>query len=1128
MNQNPTQLCTIRGRSVAWVALALLLAISVEAQLAPSVDATTLARYDKNHNGRLDADELAALAADRPKTVPVEAKPVGDETVTLSPFEVVADTKGYFAANTMSGTRLNSKLEDLGASISIVTTEQMADFAMLDLNDVFLYSLNTEGTGTFTSFDANAGSQGEITDTVSGDPANANRVRGIGNANVSNGNFETSNRVPIDPIDADAVEISRGPNANIFGLGNASGTVNIVGAAANLQRNRSQVALRADSDDGYRASLDLNRVLLRDQLALRLSLVRQHDGFDLKPSGVETNRLNGMVQFRPFSRTTLKATYQDYRAHGNRPNSLPPLDGISDWRAAGSPSWDPLTNSMYAPDGTFLRTGSPAYLFTPAANYNQLFIDRNGVERITQTFGVSGNSPGSTAQSTGTNTRKLVVTRALVNDTQPLIARQVEMITDKKIYDWSSINLAAPNRFNDRTKSLRVTLDQMCFETTRQSLAVQAGWFREESDRYTNYLLGDGRTNGPTGQLAIDVNTRLLDGTRNPYYLRPLLALITTRSRVQPLSSDNYRGQFAYKVDFTREKNFSRWLGRHGLVGYAEYKEKIQRSYQFSLGFNDRGASGGQNYNRFYVGDNQGLNVDYAPGTYGPGTSNFTWGNAVSGAFTTVPATIADVPTFAPSLLNGASGTLAIQKTAGGILQSALLRERVVTTLGLRRDRHFTRQQNPTAVTADGLDYDYAYVNQWRKDADWQTREGNTRQGGVVVRPFRGLDFVKRRAASGAGAARLAADFLDNLSLHYNRSESFLPAPPARNVFGEFLPDPSGRSKDYGFSLSLLDGRFVIRVNKYETRQANSRSGASAGLASVLASLDYTSTAFALQQEATAWITAANRAITPAQLTAELTKVMGVPPKDLAEVAAYPFSETDDVIGKGHELELHFNPTRHWTLTANIAEQRTINANLARNVALYNARRLPLWTTIKDPRIDPRVEPGQLWWNHLYGGAETPFENCRRRFANPFQTAVATDGLARPQVRRYRGTVSTNFRLAGLTDHRLLRNFNVGGALRFETKGAIGYYGAQQLPAIITAYDYQRPVWDKGHIYADAFLGYRRRLFADKVGATFQLNVRNLQEGGRLQPIGAFPDGTPNSFRIVSPRQFILSATFDL
>jgi hypothetical protein len=46
--------------------------------------------------------------------------------------------------------------------------------------------------------------------------------------------------------------------------------------------------------------------------------------------------------------------------------------------------------------------------------------------------------------------------------------------------------------------------------------------------------------------------------------------------------------------------------------------------------------------------------------------------------------------------------------------------------------------------------------------------------------------------------------------------------------------------------------------------------------------------------------------------------------------------------------------------------------------------------------------------------------------------------------------------------------------------------------------------------------------------ATFRLNVRNVQEDGRLQPINAGPDGEPNSYRIVAPRQFIFSATFDL
>jgi len=48
------------------------------------------------------------------------------------------------------------------------------------------------------------------------------------------------------------------------------------------------------------------------------------------------------------------------------------------------------------------------------------------------------------------------------------------------------------------------------------------------------------------------------------------------------------------------------------------------------------------------------------------------------------------------------------------------------------------------------------------------------------------------------------------------------------------------------------------------------------------------------------------------------------------------------------------------------------------------------------------------------------------------------------------------------------------------------------------------------------------------VGLTLQLNVRNLQEGGRLQAISAYPNGRPGAFRIVDPRQFILTATFDL
>ena len=107
----------------------------------------------------------------------------GDEVVELSPFTVVSEAKGYFQSNTMSGTRLNSKIEDLGQSITVMTKEQMQDFAMLNINDVFDYMASTEGTNSYSQFDTDR--TGAVVDQVSLNPNNANRVRGIGNANIA-------------------------------------------------------------------------------------------------------------------------------------------------------------------------------------------------------------------------------------------------------------------------------------------------------------------------------------------------------------------------------------------------------------------------------------------------------------------------------------------------------------------------------------------------------------------------------------------------------------------------------------------------------------------------------------------------------------------------------------------------------------------------------------------------------------------------------------------------------------------------------------------------------------------------------------------------------------------------------
>ena len=129
-----------------------------------------------------DVDEaLVVVAASAAQNnAPGDPTKNDGDVVSLSPFEVVSDTKGYYASNTMSGTRFNSKLEDLGASISVMTKEQMQDFAMLDINDIFDYMASTEGTGSYSQFDTDR--TGAVVDQVSLNPNNANRVRGLGNA----------------------------------------------------------------------------------------------------------------------------------------------------------------------------------------------------------------------------------------------------------------------------------------------------------------------------------------------------------------------------------------------------------------------------------------------------------------------------------------------------------------------------------------------------------------------------------------------------------------------------------------------------------------------------------------------------------------------------------------------------------------------------------------------------------------------------------------------------------------------------------------------------------------------------------------------------------------------------------
>jgi hypothetical protein len=80
----------------------------------------------------------------------------------------------------------------------------------------------------------------------------------------------------------------------------------------------------------------------------------------------------------------------------------------------------------------------------------------------------------------------------------------------------------------------------------------------------------------------------------------------------------------------------------------------------------------------------------------------------------------------------------------------------------------------------------------------------------------------------------------------------------------------------------------------------------------------------------------------------------------------------------------------------------------------------------------------------------------------------------------------------------------------------------------IVDYDSNRPIYDKPRTYVDFKLAHDLPLWSNKVKCKIQLNVNNVFEDGHLQPIAYNPDGRAWGYRIVDPRQFILTVTFDL
>ena len=131
----------------------------------------------------------------------------------------------------------------------------------------------------------------------------------------------------------------------------------------------------------------------------------------------------------------------------------------------------------------------------------------------------------------------------------------------------------------------------------------------------------------------------------------------------------------------------------------------------------------------------------------------------------------------------------------------------------------------------------------------------------------------------GSTIGRVLAEAASSLSLTYNRSDNFIPQGPAVDLFLRPLPNQTGKTTDNGFWMTLLDGRFSVRYNHFQTDQINIRNGDIATIAQRVLRADglNATDAWNLQDRSTEWITQLNPSFTPAQIKTAVAKTMGLP-----------------------------------------------------------------------------------------------------------------------------------------------------------------------------------------------------------------------------------------------------------
>jgi hypothetical protein len=1201
------------------------------AQQAPAPTATQVAKYDANKNGRLDPEEIAAMQADEAKASGAVASggTSSSDVLKLSPFTVSTDKdSGYYAQNTLFGSRLNTNIGDLAASITVVTKQQLEDTGAVDINDVFLYEANTEGAATYTP---NLLNRGTVRDGISGYSnddgipfgiATANRVRGLGAADTAQNNYPTISRIAFDSYNTNSVEISRGPNSLLFGTGGASGIVNQSTAQAVLNQKHTTVSGRYGSFDAWRASIGTN-VPVGEKVAVYAAALYDHRGYQRKPSADNYRRQTIAVTYEPFSKTRLTASFEHYDNYNNRPNFTMPTDFVTSWRKSGRPSWDPTTQLVTIADTGQVRgpylidSRDPRYAASVAAG-SPLPVGDSQLSSTTSAFFIPGivfpgrqriryddgrvvdawvdsalSGGGATAlplsiyaaPAAGSRTAaqwiaasaRYTTSAALPSPRPPASTGATQWgnwyevgVTDRSIYDWEKYNILGANYGTQNAKTYNVEFQQRILS----NLDLQVGWFRQELDEHNHYGLG--QVNDAL-RVFVDTNTKLLDGTPNPYYGAPYVQDWQADDFARPENNNNLRAMLAYQLDLARNNNWTRFLGRHrfGALGSRQqtWTNNLRNRLSWDGGdprFLPVGATTGAAFNwsgsptiaRYYYLGKGGTNGSITQGIQAPGAPQYGGADSVTFRFynwntQAYSNTQMHFDNNAFYAGNGNGQTTRQVDSRSFSWQGYLWQDRLLPTFGWRNDKIKIRQSTRSGLTTAILYPNGFGTNEYTGifGAPFYI-QGSTKTMGGVAKPFlhwRAIDDAAERG-------NFLADLARGLSVHYNTSDNFNAPPSVQyDFFGTPLGKPQGKGKDYGFGISLFNNKLVARLNWYDATDEN----APAPIASTVtgrtvridnsSGLDWARKVVRVRHGEDPTATDFdNNTVHPLteQMASEIQTLWGLP---FTLTERWPVTGgpqgTSTNISRGKELQLTYNPTRTWTMKLTVGQQFATYQKALRELTDWIAYRKPLWEKMAAPDLQTvytlsngnKMYLGKYWTG--YGFSGDAGSNAQGQTGSPSATyasivepglyqLTAQEGAKQASLREWSASYITSYNF----QQGRFKGLGVGGSVRWQDKAVAGYYGELN-PAryahpsagesAIVYPDLARPIYLPDETNVDLWVSYTRRVFSDRVKMKVQLNVRDVTEKGGLQAVLFNPDGSPAQYRIKDPRTYFLTTTFD-